>query len=101
MPTSFSMGFGLPSGTGVGVEASQGGLGAPAIASGGNKVRQAEFDGRGRCESGSGANRNVGKVAIKCLAAQRRTIFAFCSPCQGVSSLFLRSYLQAHRLFVF
>ena len=64
-------------------------------------MRQAEFERRGRSEGGSGANRNVGKVAIECLAAQGATIFAFCSPCQGVSSLFLRSYLPAHQLSVF
>jgi hypothetical protein len=55
----------------------------------GNKVRLVSFARfRGRV-SVLGVARKIGEVAIDCLAAQERTIFAFCSLCQENSFAFI------------
>ena len=93
MPTSCVPGFVLPSGTGGGAEASYMGSQVPWRAAVGNKVRLVCFARFRKRVSVAGVERSMGEVAIDCLAAQGRTIFAFCSLCQ-VKSFALVSPLK-------
>src|SRR5580692_12885718 len=93
MPTSCVLGFVLPSGTGGGAEASYKGSQVPWRAAVGNKVRLvsiARFRGR---VSVLGVARRIGEVAIDCLAAQKSTLFAFCSLCQEILFAFVSPIL--------
>jgi hypothetical protein len=98
MPTSWVLGFVLPSGTGGGAEAGYKGSQVPWRAAVGNKVRLVPFARFRIRVSGPGDARRMGEVAIVCLAAQEKTIFAFCSLCQQESFALVSPMAKAHMI---